>query len=589
MPIRQPIISVLGHIDHGKTSLLDKIRGTAIAKKEAGMITQHIGATEVPIDVIRKISGSLIEKLKVKITIPGLLFIDTPGHAAFSSLRERGGSISDLAVLVVDIREGFKDQTKEAIQILKEFKVPFVVAANKIDLIDGWINQNTNSFIESISKQREDVKQKLDDKIYDLVYQLSNFGFDSERFDRVDDYTKRIAIIPTSAITGEGLSELLMVLVGLSQRYLENSLKIEVNGPGKGSIIEVKEVVGLGRTLDVILYDGIIKVGDQIVIATPRSSIVTRVRALLRPSPLRELREKGKFQRVDQVSAAAGIKIAAPNLDECVSGMPLVVANSQEEVNKAMEDFKKYIGKIIFSSDRNGVIIKADSLGSLEAIIGILKSKNIQIRKADVGDVSKGDVMIAKNNEDLQRVILAFNVKVPKEVEILARDENVLIFSSNVIYNLIENYENWLNQEIENQRIKKLSSVVLPAKIKVLRGYVFRQSKPAVFGVEVLLGEIRNGYQLMREDGKIVGRIKEIQSEGENVGIAKRGQAIAISVPEVTIGRQIKEGMELWTSISKEDYKKLKELKDLLSDDQIQALKEIVEIKSKRDPMWRFI
>ncbi len=586
MKIRQPIITVLGHIDHGKTSILDKIRGTAIAEKEAGRITQHIGATEIPIEVIKKVCGELMSNLSIKVKIPGLLFIDTPGHAAFSSLRERGGSISDLAVLVVDVNEGFKDQTMESLQILKQFKVPFVVAANKIDLVDGWVPQNSYSFRNSISKQREDVVNLLDQKIYNIVYELSKFGFDSERFDRVDDYTKRIAIVPVSAKTGEGIAELLMILVGLAQRYLENNLKIEVNGPGRGSIIEVKEEPGLGKTLDTILYDGIIRVGDQIVVATPHEVVVTKVRALLKPAPLRELREKSKFQRVNEVHAAAGIKIAAPNLDNCISGMPLAVANTKEEVEEVKKEFKEYIGSIIFSNDKNGVIVKADSLGSLEAIVGILKSKGIPVRKADVGDVSRSDIVLASNNEDLFKVVLAFNVKVPKEIQMLARDKGVTLFSSNVIYTLLENYDAWREEQIEMEKMKKLSSVTLPGKIRILPGYVFRQSKPAVVGVEVLGGEIRNGYKLMREDGKVIGKIKEIQSEGENAGRAVKNQAVAISIPEATVGRQIKEGMVLYTNITQEEFKKLKELKDLLSNEQIEILREIVEIKRRGNPVW---
>ncbi len=584
--IRQPIIAVLGHIDHGKTSILDKIRGTAIAEKEAGRITQHIGATEIPMDVIKKVCGELMKNLPIEVKLPGLLFIDTPGHAAFSSLRERGGSISDLAILVVDINEGFKDQTMEALQILKQFKVPFVVAANKIDLIDGWVPQNSYSFSKSIAKQREDVVNLLDQKIYDLVYELSKFGFDSERFDRVNDYTKRIAIIPVSAKTGEGIAELLMILVGLAQKYLEENLRIEVNGPGRGSIIEVKEVTGLGKTLDVILYDGIIRVGDQIVIATPEGVVITKVRALLKPAPLKELREKSKFQRVNEVHAAAGIKIAAPNLDNCIAGMPIAVANSTSEVEEVKKEFEKYIGGIIFSNDVNGVVVKADSLGSLEAIIGILKSKGIPVRKADVGDVNRNDVIIASNSDELSKVVLAFNVKVPKDIQILARDKGVTLFSSNVIYTLLENYDSWREEQIEMERMKKLSSVTLPGKIRILPGYVFRQSKPAVVGVEVLGGEIRNGYYLMREDGKVIGKIKEIQAEGENTGKAVKNQAVAISIPEATVGRQIKEDMILYTNITQEEFRKLKELKDLLSNDQIEILKEIAEIKRKQNPLW---
>jgi len=220
LSIRQPIVSVLGHVDHGKTTLLDKIRGTAIAKKEAGGITQHIGATEIPLEVIKEICGPILDKLGGKLTIPGLLFIDTPGHEAFTNLRKRGGSIADLAVLVIDVNEGFRPQTIESLNILRSYKVPFVVAANKIDRIRGWNSREMRPISESIRKQKEWVVQELDKKIYELVGSLSRMGFSAERFDRIRDFTREVCIVPVSALTGEGIPELLAIISGLAQKYL---------------------------------------------------------------------------------------------------------------------------------------------------------------------------------------------------------------------------------------------------------------------------------------------------------------------------------------------------------------------------------
>ncbi len=586
MPIRQPIIVVLGHVDHGKTTLLDYIRGTTIAQKEPGLITQHVGATEVPLKVIKKLCDPILKAFRFELKIPGLLFIDTPGHEAFTSLRRRGGSIADLAVLVIDVNEGVKAQTIEAIEILRQFKVPFLIAANKIDLIPGWRTKE-GSFLENLKEQSDVAKQELDNRIYNIVLALSNFGFNAERFDRVEDFTKYIAIVPICAISGEGIPELLALLAGLSQRYLEENLQIEVSGPARGTILEVKEEKGLGKTLDAIIYDGTLHVGDTIVIASPREPIVTKVRALLKPLPLRELREKGKFQQVKEVHAAAGVKICAPNVENVIAGMPFVATDDVEAAKKEMQEV---VSQAIVDTDAVGVIIKADTLGSLEALVGMLRRHNIPVRKASIGDVSKEDLIQArhvKEVDELLGVVLAFNVKVTDDVRKLASDYDVKIFESNIIYKLLEDYEMWCWEKREEKRKKELETIVRPAKLQILPGYVFRQSKPAIVGIEVLAGVIKPGYELMRKDGKNIGKIKEIQSETQNISEAKRGQRVAISLPDVTVGRQIKEGDILYTNVRESDYKKIKEyLHEYLSPDELEVLNEIVEIRRKKKPLW---
>src|SRR5512137_212157 len=290
--LRTPIVVVMGHVDHGKTTLLDKIRGTAVAKGEAGLITQHIGATEVPLDVVQEFCGSHFGK---EMQIPGLLFIDTPGHHAFTSLRSRGGSLADLAVLIVDMNEGFQPQTIESLTILKRYKTPFVVAANKMDRIAGWRSTKNSSFSKTLKAQNERVTEEMDTKLYELVGELYKYGFDGDRYDRIRDFTKTVGIVPISALTGEGVPDLLMVLVGLAQRFLKENLKISSVGPGVGTILEVKEERGLGTTLDVILYDGEFNAGDTIIVGTAYEPIVTKLRALLKPKPLAEIRSEERF------------------------------------------------------------------------------------------------------------------------------------------------------------------------------------------------------------------------------------------------------------------------------------------------------
>ncbi len=586
MPIRQPIVTVLGHVDHGKTTILDRIRRTAVQKKEAGGITQHIGATEVPIDVIKKIAAPILQKFPVTFRIPGLLFIDTPGHEAFTNLRRRGGSIADIAVLVVDITQGFQPQTYEALDILREFKVPFVVAANKIDLIRGWIPQEDAPITDSMKVQRKDVVNTLDMKVYEIVAKLAELGFSSERFDRVRDFTREVVIIPVSGKTGEGIPELLLYLAGLSQKFLEKRLEIHPDQPGRGTILEVREDPGLGTTITVILYDGTIRQGDTIVFGAIDGVRTTRVRALLRPKPLDEIRDpRDKFNSVKEVHAAAGIKIAAPGLNGALPGSPVIVARNKQQIEAAKLAISEEISSIAFERDELGLIVKGDTLGSLEALVGLLRKRGYPVRKAEIGNVSRKDVMEAyavRQKDRYLGVIIAFNVGLEPGVEEEALARSVPIIREKVIYRILDLYEQWREEEREREKREKLSRLILPGKIQILPGYVFRRSDPAIVGVKVLAGIIKPKYPLMREDGKPVGEIRSIQSEKRSLEEAKSGDEVAIAISGPMVGRHIFEGDILYVDVPKEHARELRKLSHLLTEDILSLLREIEAIQRKR-------
>ncbi|KXB04977.1 translation initiation factor IF-2, partial [candidate division MSBL1 archaeon SCGC-AAA382A03] len=377
--VRQPIISVLGHVDHGKTLLLDKIRGTTVASREAGAITQHIGATEIPVSTVEDICGRFLQKFAgEKMNIPGLLFIDTPGHEAFTNLRSRGGALADLAILVVDITEGFQPQTEESLNYLKRNKTPFVVAANKCDLIPGWRPNENACFLDTFPEQNSRVQKELDEKIYKIVGKLDEYGFQSERFDHVEKFRNQIGIIPTSAKTGEGIPELLAILSGLAQSYMKDELSIEVTGPARGTVLEIKKEKGLGKTIDSIIFDGTLSKQDKIAVGGLDKVIVSKVRALLQPKPLDEIRDpQERFKHVNNVSAAAGVKIAAPNIDEAIAGAPIWGIESDEEIDEICKMVKERIESVRIKTDKNGVVVKADTLGSLEALEHQLKAQDI--------------------------------------------------------------------------------------------------------------------------------------------------------------------------------------------------------------------
>lgn len=588
--LRQPIVVVLGHVDHGKTTLLDKIRGTTVVKKEPGEMTQEVGASFVPTSVIEKLAEPLKNLIPIKLTIPGLLFIDTPGHELFSNLRRRGGSVADIAILVVDITEGFQKQTIESVEILRERKVPFIVAANKIDRIPGWKVHENEAFLLSFKKQTPAVQKRLDELIYNnIVIPLASLNFNSERFDRIADFTKYIAIIPVSGKTGEGIPELLAMLAGLTQRYMQTRLRF-VEGPAKGVILEVKEDPGLGHTIDVIIYDGILKRNDTIILGGINGVIVTKVRSLLLPAPLQDMRiTKTGYRSVDEVTAAAGVKISAPNLEEALAGSPIYAVESEDKVVEYKKIIEEEISKVRFSKDITGIVVKADSLGALESIINALEKRNIPIRVADIGPISKKDIIeaeLSSKEAEEYGIIAAFRVKPLPNLDV----SKIKIIYSDIIYQLIDDVEKYINDVREKRKRRTYDSLILPGKIKILPGYVFRRSDPVIVGIEVLGGVIKPKFPLITEQGKKVGEILQIQDNKKSIERATKGMEVAISIKgNIMVGRQINEGDILYTDVPKEDLETLvNNYKDTITDDMKEVIQELIKIKRSEDPLYGF-
>ncbi|EHP69534.1 translation initiation factor aIF-2/yIF-2 [Metallosphaera yellowstonensis MK1] len=587
LKLRQPIVVVLGHVDHGKTTLLDKIRGTAIVKKEPGEMTQEVGASFVPSSVIEKLAEPLKNVIPVKLEIPGLLFIDTPGHELFSNLRKRGGSVADIAILVVDITEGIQKQTIESIQILKEKKVPFIVAANKIDKIPGWKPYENEPFTYSLKKQAAATQKSIDNYVYKLVLQLAELGFNSERFDRVRDFTKYVTIVPVSGKTGEGIPELLALLAGLTQHYMKTRLRV-AEGPAKGVVLEVKEEQGLGHTIDVIIYDGILKRNDTILLGGINGVITTKVRNIFVPAPLQDMRiAKSGFRSIDEVVAAAGVKISAPGLEEALAGSPLYSVDSFEKIEEFKKSIEEEMSQVRFSKNISGIVVKADSLGSLESLVAAFERLGIPVRVADIGPISKRDVMEAelsgKESEELN-LIAAFRVKVLPGLDV----SKVKIIYSDIIYQLIDEVQRYLTEVRERKKRRTLDSLILPGKIKLLPGYVFRRSDPVIVGVQVLGGIIRPKYPLMKEDGKRIGEVLGIQDNKKNVDKATAGMEVALSIRgNIMVGRHIQEGEVLYTDIPADDLETLfTNFREVVTDDMLQVVKEIIKIKRTENPLY---
>lgn len=586
--LRAPIVTVLGHIDAGKTTLLDKIRGTAVAQKEIGGITQHIGATEIPIEFVEKICGEIIKGFKVEIKIKSILFIDTPGHEAFTNLRRRGGSIADIAVIVVDVNEGIQEQTREAIEISRAFKVPFFIALTKIDTLPGWRAKDTFCFSKSLEQQRGEVKLELERRIAVVGDQLAKLQLNADLFSRVRDYSQTIPIVPCSGVSGEGIGELLLLIIGYAQKFLPEKLRLELDVRAEGNVLEVKEEKGVGKTLNVILYRGKLRAGDWIVIGSSKGAIASKVKAILKPMPLQDMREKCKFYEVEEAVSACGVKLIASNVEDVIAGMPFIGC-AENEIEEAKKRMESEVSGSTIQVDDEGVIVKADTLGTLEAIVSILRRSGIKVRKAEIGEPNRNDLVEAiemRRKNLYYGVIMLFNVKVSKELETMAATHGIKLLRSNVIYKLAEEYEEWVKKAVEEEKRRQLEKVTTPFKIRVLPGFVFRQSKPAIVGIEVLAGKVRSNYKVMREDGKPIGVIQRVEQMGQELPEAKEGEKVAVSIEGAVIGRNVKEGSILISDISEEEYNILVQLQDFLTDNERTVLSEVVRLKRSKDPLW---
>ena len=594
MKLRQPVVVVLGHVDSGKTSLLDRIRGTAVQSREEGGITQHIGASYFPIETIKEITGKLFDKLsKSENPVPGLLVIDTPGHEVFANLRMRGGSAADIAIVVVDVNKGLEAQTIESLDILKNRKVPFVIALNKIDQISGWKKNNSILIAEQLKIQDPTILAYLDEKVYNVVGALSRIGFSSEAFWRVKDFTKELAIVPVSAVTGTGVPELLAVLVGLTQQYMSKRLERHETET-KGIVLEVNDEVGLGPSANIILLDGTLKHGDRIVVGKRDNVTSTKIKALLLPKPLDEMRDpRDKFRHVDKVIAAAGLKITSPDLDGVLAGSPLYVVNNLEDEERLKANIETEIKSVIIQTESNGIILRCDTIGSIEAITELLKKENIPVRSADLGNITRRDILSASAVREKDRyvgVVLGFNVKVLEEAEKEAYERRIKIFNEKIIYNLVRNYSEWVTYERVHEDSIIFNEIPPICKIQFLKGYVFRRNNPAVFGAEILIGKLRQKISVMNEKGKKIGVIHQIQNEGKNLEVADKGTQVALSIKGPTIGRQINEGDIFYTDLNSKQAKFLLErFSNRLNEEEQEAFNFILSKRRETDPAFGYL
>ncbi|OWB71213.1 hypothetical protein B5S31_g898 [[Candida] boidinii] len=600
--LRSPICCILGHVDTGKTKLLDKIRQTNVQGGEAGGITQQIGATYFPVEAIKQKTAVMTKYEKTVYEVPGLLIIDTPGHESFTNLRSRGSSLCNIAILVIDIMHGLEQQTLESIRLLRERKAPFIVALNKIDRLYDWKTIPNNSFRDSYEKQSKSVQQEFETKFTNIKVALAEQGLNSELYFQNPNMAKYVSIVPTSAVTGEGVPDLLWLLLELTQKRMSKQLKYLSHV--EATILEVKVIEGLGTTIDVVLSNGILREGDRVVLCGMNGPIVTNIRALLTPQPLRELRVKSEYVHHKEVKAALGVKIAANDLEKAVAGSRLLVVGPEDDEDELMDDVMDDLTGLLDSVDTSGrgVVVQASTLGSLEALLDFLKDMKIPVMSIGLGPVYKRDVM--KATAMLEKapelaIMLCFDVKVDKEAEQYAEEQGVKIFNADIIYHLFDSFVAYQKKLMEERRKTFAQHAVYPCVLKTLQ--IINKRGPMIIGVDVVEGSVRIGTPIcaVRIDPAtrektimLLGTVVSLEVNHQSKDIVKKGQtnagvAMRLEAPsgqQPTWGRHVDENDGLYSMISRRTIDTLKDsaFRDTVPRDDwllIRNLKSVLDIK----------
>jgi len=490
--LRSPICCILGHVDTGKTKLLDKIRQTNVQEGEAGGITQQIGATYFPVEAIKQKTAVVNKDGKFEFKVPGLLIIDTPGHESFSNLRSRGSSLCNIAILVVDIMHGLEPQTIESLRLLRERRTPFVVALNKIDRLYGWKKIENNGFRESFALQNKAVQNEFRNRLDQVKLQFAEQGFNSELFYENKNFARYVSLVPTSAHTGEGIPDMLKLIVQLCQERMASSLMYL--SELQATVLEVKAIEGFGVTIDVILSNGILREGDRIVLCGLEGPIKTNIRALLTPAPMRELRIKGQYIHHKEVKAAQGVKISAPGLEGAIAGSRLLVVGPDDDEEELEEEVESDLQSLFSRVEKTGkgVSVQASTLGSLEALLDFLKDCKIPVANVGIGPVYKRDVMqcgIMLEKAPDYAVMLCFDVKVDKEAQQYADENGIKIFTADIIYHLFDQFTKHMQEQLEKKKEESKMLAVFPCVLNPVA--VFNKTNPIVVGVDVVDGQLK--------------------------------------------------------------------------------------------------
>ncbi|XP_044141660.1 eukaryotic translation initiation factor 5B [Bufo gargarizans] len=536
--LRAPVICVLGHVDTGKTKILDKLRHTNVQDGEAGGITQQIGATNVPLDAVKEQTKMVKNFDRETIKIPGMLIIDTPGHESFSNLRNRGSSLCDIAILVVDIMHGLEPQTIESLNLLKTKKCPFIVALNKIDRLYDWKKSPETDVSATLKKQKKNTKDEFEERTKSIIVEFAQQGLNAALFFENKDPRTFVSMVPTSAHTGDGMGNLISLLVDLTQTML--SKRLAHSEELRAQVMEVKALPGMGTTIDVILINGRLREGDTVIVPGVEGPIVTQIRGLLLPPPMKELRVKNQYEKHREVLAAQGVKILGKDLEKTLAGLPILVAYKDDEVpvlrDELIHELKQTLNAI--KLEEKGVYVQASTLGSLEALLEFLKTSEVPYAGINIGPVHRKDVMKASvmlEHDPQYAVILAFDVRIEREAQEMADSLGVRVFSAEIIYHLFDAFTKY-RQDYKKQKQEEFKHIaVFPCKIRILPQFIFNSRDPIVMGVIVEAGQLKQGTLMCVPSKNFVdiGIVTSIEINHKTVDTAKKGQEVCVKIEPI--------------------------------------------------------
>lgn len=531
---RSLIVVVQGNVDVGKTLLLDYIRGSHIQSKEAAGITQQIGASYKSKESLQRAD---------EVLFPGFLFIDTPGHEAFSNLRSRGSSICDIAIIVVDLMHGIERQTEESIQSCIDNKIPFIIALNKCDRMFGWDANDKTPIIEKVKSDA--FKAEFDNRFYDFSQYFYRKQFNTSLdFSTENDV---INVCPVSAMTGEGIDELLFTAAKFSQeKFLD--LLVKTNEL-KAVIMESKHEARVGATIDVILINGELQVGDKIGFSTLKGPVVTTIKSLLIPEECTEMRMSQSYVLKRKVEGACGVRIVANNMDNAIPGSKVIKTENISEI----EEYKSQI-----EIDREGITVFAPTIGQLEALLKFLRVQAetpVKVGHVSIGSVFRKDIIhltkYIESGKTNYNCILCFDCDVADADEVI-QENRTQIFTGDTIYRLYENYMVWFRMKRDEDDARLRRSTVFPCELSLLPGKCFRKTNPIILGVKVEKGRLRSGIKLFNKKG-ILGNITSIRDGDKDVEEAVKGSEVSICIDTDKIfGRAIDYSDSLYSYLTAE-------------------------------------
>lgn len=581
--LRKPIICVLGHVDTGKTKILDKIRRTNVQLGEAGGITQQIGATNFPYENISEYLQDINEKFRLNPPkVPGFLIIDTPGHESFQNLRSRGQSLCDLAVVVIDIMHGLENQTISSLEMLKKKKTPFLIALNKIDKIHEWKSYEWCAFRKSYDLQKEHVKRRFDSMLQNTITQLTKvIGLNTALFDTNENMKEYVNIVPTSAHSGEGIPDLMNMFMYISEKFMYK--KLYVSKKIQCSVLEVKVLESVGHTIDVVLVNGTLKVGDKIIVAGINGPIRSVIKYLMTPQPMKELRIKSEYTHHKEIDGAIGLKIFAKDLEGALAGSTFYVYKTETEAIEISEEVDKECDSIIkkfLTKDGKGVMVTSSSLGALEACLEFLNEDDaegkVPVAAVSLGYVQKKDVIkiMTFHNKEKEKireiykeeqVILAFDVHIHKDAQEYADHNGVKIITAEKIYELKSKYSEYRNICFEERKKDRMKEAIFPCSLKIVPKGVFHKYDPVIVGVDVEEGILKVGTPLYCVDKKkLLGVVEGIEKNSKQVNnVLKKDGSVAIRIKTVNSSVSHKshfdEGDNLISNISRVSIERMKE------------------------------